>query len=59
MVIKSSEIVKKVKELQNIDLDDVLVWKKTGVEEIEQKYDKEIYSIYMSKTGIKVIEELE
>jgi len=59
MVIKSSEIVKKVKELQNIDLDDVLVGKKTGVEEIEQKYDKEIYSIYMSKTGIKVIEELE
>ena len=55
MVIKSSEIVKKVKELQNIDLDDVLVGKKTGVEEIEQKYDKEIYSIYMSKTRIKII----
>jgi len=30
---KSSEIIKKVKELQNIDLDDVLVGKKTGVEE--------------------------
>jgi len=32
-MVKSSEIVKKVKELQNIDLDDVLVGKKTGVEE--------------------------
>ncbi len=30
---KSSEIVKRVKELQNIDLDDVLVGKKTGVGE--------------------------
>ena len=32
-MVKSSEIIKNVKELQNIDLDDVLVGKKTGVEE--------------------------
>ena len=32
-MVRGSEILKKVKELQNIDLDDVLVGKKTGVEE--------------------------
>ena len=32
-MVKSSEIIKRVKELQNIDLDDVLVGKKKGVEE--------------------------
>ena len=32
-MVKNSEIIKRVKELQNIDLDDVLVGKKKGVEE--------------------------